>query len=207
MTNEIMLVGGGGHCRAIIDILEASKQWNIVGIVDPNYPLGESAYGYRILGNDSDLNRLIPFYCNAIISVGQLKSSKIRNLLYSNLKSLKANLPVIISPYARVSSHISIDEGTVIHHNAVVNFGVKIGKCAIVNTGAVIEHDVTIGDFCHVSTGVLLNGSVSVGNNVFIGSGAIINQGIKIASGSVIGSGALVLKNISIPDVYTGVIK
>ena len=31
---EIILIGGGGHCKSVIDVIESEGQFEIVGIVD-----------------------------------------------------------------------------------------------------------------------------------------------------------------------------
>ena len=31
---DILLIGGGGHCKAVIDVIEQEGQFNIIGIID-----------------------------------------------------------------------------------------------------------------------------------------------------------------------------
>ncbi len=207
MSEPVLLVGGGGHCRSVIDVIESTEEWSVAGIVDPRGKNEETVWGYPLVGNDDDLPILLQQYPNAVITVGQIKENTVRRSLHSLLESLGGRLPVIASPHARISAHAFISEGSVICHRAVVNAGVKIGRCAIINTGAVVEHDTVIGDFCHVSTGALLNGNVAIGDNVFVGSGAIINNHIAVSPDTIIGSGAIVIGNIVKSGIYTGVVK
>jgi len=51
---DIVLIGGGGHCRAIIDVLEQEGRFNIIGIIDKPELLGKTVLGYEIIGNDSE---------------------------------------------------------------------------------------------------------------------------------------------------------
>lgn len=202
MTEYIILVGGGGHCRSVIDVVEAEGRYHIAGIVDRER--SGDLLGYPILGDDGALSVLINTYQNALVTVGQIKDSKTRFSIYQNLQTLGAKLPVVVSPLAHVSRHAQVGSGTVIMHGAIVNAGARIGANCIVNTHAVIEHDVTIGDHCHLSTGCLVNGEVVVGQHCFIGSNAVLNQCVTITSQAIIGAGSVVIKNVDTAGVYVG---
>jgi len=173
MKEKILLLGAGGHCHAIIDVIEQEDRFSIVGIVDNEKNVGETILGYPIIGCDNDLKELRKKYKYAFVSVGQIKSPAIRVKLFHLLKEHNFEVPVIISPFSYTSKHASIEEGTIIMHHALVNSNVKIGKNCIINTKALIEHDVNIGNNCHISTGAILNGGVSVEDETFFGSNAI----------------------------------
>ncbi len=180
MKKEILLIGGGGHCKSIIDVIEQENKFIIAGIIDNNLQIGETILGYQVIGCDSDLEDLYNQYKYACISVGQIKTSTIRIKLFNILKDIGFKLPIIISPLAYVSKHAQIDEGTTIMHHALVNVDAKIGKNCIINTKALIEHDVAIGDNCHISTGSIVNGGVVVKEFTFYGSNATSKEYIEI---------------------------
>ena len=177
---KIVLIGGGGHCRSAIDVIEQTNKYEIIGIVDIKENIGKKVLGYEIIGCDDDLEIIFLSCKNAIITVGQIKSNDLRIKLFDKLKDIGFNLPVIISPIAYVSKHSFLDEGTIIMHNALVNANVKIGKNCIINTKALVEHDCIIGDNCHISTASVLNGGVIVKDNTFFGSNSTSKQGIQI---------------------------
>jgi len=43
---DIILIGGGGHCRSVIDVIEQEGLFSIVGIVDRPEKLGDKVLGY-----------------------------------------------------------------------------------------------------------------------------------------------------------------
>lgn len=180
MKERIVLIGGGGHCHSVIDVIEQTNKYEIIGIVDTKENIGKKVLDYKIIACDDDLETIFLSCKNALITVGQIKSNKIRVKIYNNLKKIGFNLPVIISPLAYVSKHSSIEEGTIIMHHALVNANAKIGKNCIINTKALIEHDCVIGDNCHISTASVLNGGVRVKENSFFGSNATSKQSIEI---------------------------
>ncbi|MFK5938616.1 MAG: NeuD/PglB/VioB family sugar acetyltransferase [Sulfurimonas sp.] len=177
---NILLVGGGGHCKSVIDVIEQENIYNIAGIIDKKELIGTQVLGYKVIGCDDDLEKLSQTYKYAVVTVGQIKSNSLRVKLFDVLKAIGYELPAIKSPLAYVSKHSFIDEGTVIMHHALVNAGVKIGKNCIINTKSLVEHDSIIENGCHISTGTIVNGGVVVKENTFMGSNATTKEYVKI---------------------------
>lgn len=192
MTRQIILVGAGGHARSLVDVIEAEGKWSIAGFIDRADSEPASLFGYRCLGDDSNLADLLLEVPQAVIAVGQLKSPGVRQSLFTKLVTLGAILPAIVSPKATVSPRASLGMGTVVMHGAVVNAGVRVGSNCIINSLALVEHDSVIEDHSHISTGARVNGGCFVGTGSFVGSGAVIFQGIRVSDYSVIPAGAVV---------------
>ena len=200
----LILIGGGGHCKSCIDVIEATGDWEIIGILDRNIAKGDKVLNYPVIGTDDEIDRLIKAGNYFLITVGQIGAPVIRKNLFESLKQRKAKIATVISPTSRVSKHAQVGAGTIIHHHCTVNADARIGENNIINTLANIEHDVRIGNNNHISTCSVLNGNVILGSDCFVGSGAIIINGIVLADKVIIGAGSLVLKNIDKPGVYTG---
>ena len=191
----LLLLGCGGHARSCIDVIESEGRYRIVGLVGQAHEVGKVVLGYPVLGSDEDIDRLGQLTCQALVTIGQIKSPDSRINLFERLSASGWSLPAIISPFAHVSSHATIGAGTVVMHGAVVNAGARIGRNCIINSQALIEHDCNLGDHCHIATGAILNGGVSVGNASFIGSGTFVRQSTIIGNRCVIGMGQVVFKN------------
>jgi len=189
---EIILIGGGGHCKSVIDVIEQEGKFQIIGIVDKSELLGVKVLGYPVIGNDSDLADLSKKYRYALVTVGQIKSSSLRVKLFKLAVKVGLTMPNIISPRAYVSKHAMIGQGTVIMHDALVNANAKIGENCIINSKALIEHDAIIEDFCHIATNAVINGAAIVRQGSFLGSGVITKQGVKVEKNSFIKAGSLV---------------
>jgi len=189
---EIILIGGGGHCKSVIDVIEQEGKFQIIGIVDKSELLGVKVLGYPVIGNDSDLADLSKKYRYALVTVGQIKSSSLRVRLFKLAVKVGLTMPNIISPRAYVSKHAMIGQGTVIMHDALVNANAKIGENCIINSKALIEHDAIIEDFCHIATNTVINGAAIVRQGSFVGSGVITKQGVKVEKNSFIKAGSLV---------------
>ena len=193
MMLEILLIGGGGHCRSVIDVIESEGKYTIVGIVDKQENVGMDVLGYKIIGSDDDLKELSKIYKNVCISVGQIKTPALRVKLFHLCKELGFELPSIISPIAYVSRHATVAEGTVIMHGAILNADVSIAENCIINSRALIEHDSSVAAHCHISTGVIINGGVKIEECCFIGSSTVIKEGMIVKENSFIKIGSIVI--------------
>lgn len=190
---KLILIGGGGHCKSVIEAIESTDKYEITGILD-GFTVEREVLGYPVLGGDNKIEEFILSH-KFVITVGQIKSAEIRQKIHTKVKTLGGEFATIIANSAVVSKHSTIGEGSVILHQAIVNAAVNIGLHAIINSSSLIEHDCTIGDFCHISTGAKVNGSVRIDDNSFVGSGAILFNNIEIGSNLLVRAGEVVTKN------------
>jgi len=198
---KIILIGAGEHAHACIDVIEQCKRYSIVGLITKK-KLISTVFGYPVLGTDKELKKISKKIKHAFISVGQIKTSKIRINLYKKAIEAGFELPIITSPYAYVSPRAKIGKGTIIMHGAVVNANAIIGKNCIINTSCIVEHDVIVADHCHVSTGAILNGKVSLGKGSFVGSGSVVREGVKIGNNCVISANTFLRQRLASGTIY-----
>lgn len=194
MKRPLILVGGGGHCKSVIDVAE-SAGFDILGILDKPDLVGTRVLDYPIIGTDED----IPLYADKvdfIISVGQIESNAVRKRIAARIEETGGNYATLVASDAQVSRFAEIGEGTVVMHRAVVNAGARIGRNTIINTMVNIEHDASVGDFCHISTGTMVNGGTHIGDNCFVGSGAVLYHCISVSEGTIIPAGTIVRKSV-----------
>lgn len=191
----ILLIGGGGHCRSVLDAILSTDTYNKIGIIDVDK--NASVMDIKVVGTDGDLQMLFhDGWLYAFITIGSIGNIDLRSKLYNIVKSIGFIVPSIIDSSAIIAKDVVISEGTFVGKRVVINSGSEIGPCAILNTGSIIEHDNTIGEFVHVSPGATICGQVSIGNGAHIGAGSVIRQGISIGAGALIGAGSVVVKDI-----------
>ena len=202
MQKPLILVGGGGHCKSVLEAAE-SAGYSILGVLDMPEEVGKEILSTKVIGTDDD----IPAYVDKaefVITVGFIKNPAIRIKLYNKIKEVGGKLATIIASTAYVSKHAEIGEGTVVLHQAFVNAGAKVGKNVILNTATNIEHDALIGDQCHISTGTMVNGECKVGERCFIGSQSVLANCISVGDDIIVGAGSFVRKSITEKGIYSG---
>lgn len=197
MKNKLLLLGGGGHAKSILDTLRSLNDYHIYGILDSDKELHTKVLGAEIIGRDEDL---LSYYQKgiqyAVLAVGSVGNPKIRISLYQAGKKIGYHFPNIIDPSAVLSQSLVMGEGNFIGKGALLGPDVTMGNGCIVNTGAILEHGTKMGDFVHIAPGCVLLGNVTVGANTHIGANTTILQDVTIGSNSLIGAGSLILNHI-----------
>jgi sugar O-acyltransferase (sialic acid O-acetyltransferase NeuD family) len=193
---SLVLIGGGGHCRSCIDVIESTTSYEVFGIVGEIDGEKMPVLGYPVLGTDEALVGLLQDCPMALITVGQIKTPELRKRLYHLVQDLGGSFPVVVSPQAYVSRRAEVGVGTIVMHGATLNVGVSVGINCIINSQALVEHDAEIGSHSHVSTGARVNGGASIGEGTFLGSGAVVNQGITVGNNCIIASGAVIRSDV-----------
>lgn len=197
MSEKLLLIGGGGHCKSVLDSLLDNNNYQEIGIVDSHLVLGEKIFEVPVIGRDQDLVDLFhKGYNNAFVTVGSIGNPKVRKDIYSRLKDIGFNLPNIIDKTAVVSKRSSLREGIFVGKNAVINAKASIGICSIINSSVTIEHDCIVSSFAHIAPGSTLCGEVEIGENTHIGANSVIRQQLKVGSNCIVGFGSVVTKNL-----------
>ncbi|MFA5338275.1 MAG: acetyltransferase [Candidatus Omnitrophota bacterium] len=203
MKKQIVLVGGGGHCKVIIDAIKLKNKFSIYGITDFKLAKKTKILGVPVLGKDDMLLEIFKKGIKyAFISVGSVGDCSIRKRIDKELVKIGFKLPAIIHPRAIAAKDAEIGEGTFVAAGVVINPGTRIGRNAIINTSASIDHDCEIGDFAHIAPGVTLSGGVKIGSETHIGVGANIIQYVKIGSGCMVKAGALLTDNLGDRQIW-----
>ncbi|RTR32536.1 NeuD/PglB/VioB family sugar acetyltransferase [Shewanella atlantica] len=182
-TKKLILIGCGGHCHSVIDVIHLTGLYEIVGILDKQENIGKIILGYPVVGTDDEVDDFPD--CEFVITIGTLGNSSLREDIYSRLVN-KVRFATIISPLSHVSSFSEVGHGSVVHHGVIINSNVSIGDNCIINSQALVEHDCVIGDHTHISTGAVVNGNASIGKGSFLGSHSVVIQGSKVKPGSCI---------------------
>ena len=208
MEKKIVLIGGGGHCKSVLDSLLRNKEYDEIVITDNDIPVGSVIMGCRVAGNDDALKALLSTgFTDAFITVGSVKSTKLRHILFEKAESIGFNMVNIIDMSAVVSEFAKLGKGIFIGKCSIVNADATIGDAAIINTNSIIEHECAVGSFTHISVGAKLCGNVKIGNDSLVGAGSVVIQGIKIGNNVIIGAGSTVIKNVNDNTTKVGIVK
>lgn len=193
---NLIILGGGGHAKVVLDSVEASGH-EVVGFLDQNLDL-KHLFDVKQLGDADPFNFTLysPSEVLLVNGFGSIGESMLRATQYKNWKKNGFKFLTVRHPSAIIAKDVTLDEGAQIMAGAVVQPGVKVGENTIINTCAAIDHDCTIGAHVHIATGASISGNVTVHDEAHIGTGATIIQGIQIGQGSVVGAGSVVVRNV-----------
>ncbi len=204
----IVLYGGGGHVKQIIDLLKFTGAYTLVGIIDDGLAAGSEVLGVPILGNHELLGDLFKRGIQqAVNGIGGITDPTQRKAAFDRLRTGGFTCPVIIHPTAFVERSAKLHDGVQVFAHAYVGSECEIGFGCLINYGAILAHDCILGECATISPGALLAGGVKIGAGTRVGMGATINIDLTIGCDSLIGNNATVKADV--PDrevVHAGAI-
>ncbi len=193
----IIVYGGGGHGKSLIDLLRTLGVYQIAGVVDDGIEPGRVIMGLPVLGGKEALSGLYARGVRlAVNAVGGIGDVTIRIKVFRMLGEAGFTCPAVIHPTAFVETSAGLSPGVQVFPHAYVGSEASLGFGSIVNTGAIVSHDCRVGDYVNISPGAMLAGEVQVGSGSLIGMGVTVNLGVKIGAASRLGNGATVKSDV-----------
>jgi len=199
MSRRLLILGAGGHGRAVADLAGACG-FTVAGFTD------RPGADPRVLGNDDDLPALAR---SASIDAGVIglgnSALRRRGELFDRLRESGLPIPILAHPRATLSSSVRVGLGSVVFPAVVLGAGTTVGENVVIYSGAIIEHDCRIADHVYISPGVVLSGAVVLEVGAFVGAGAVILPGMTIGKHAIVGAGAVVLADVRTGETVAGV--
>lgn len=203
MAERIVILGAGGHGRALIALLRDLGRFEITGVVDGAAHRVAPPLGIPVIGTEDALPGLrAAGIGQACIAIGD---NAARLTAAARFLALGFALPALLHPSVILASGAVAEEGAVALPRAVIGAGARLGRLAILNTGAILEHDSVLGEGAHAGPGTILPGGVQVGAGALIGAGAACRPYVRIGAGAVVGVGAAVTEDVPEGAVVGGV--
>ncbi|MDB5371086.1 MAG: hypothetical protein JWP20_2644 [Roseomonas sp.] len=194
MSTGLLLIGAGGHGRAVLETLRDSGWPDPVGVLDDD-PASAGLPGIPRLGPLAMAGALRGQGIGAAhVALGD---NARRRALGDWLLGLGFALPVVRHPSAVVAGTACLGAGCVVMPRVVLGAAARVGSHVILNTGCIVEHDALLADAVHVAPGAVLGGGVRVGAAALIGLGCAIRPGVTVGAGAVVGVGAAVVGDVA----------
>lgn len=203
---NLIIIGASGHAKVIIDIIERTKEYNIIGLIDSFKPSGTKIFNYKILGHEKDIPFLsaVHNFKHAIIAIGD---NWTRKTIYEKINSIYPELEYVkaIHPKSIIGRNVKIGKGTVVMAGAIINSDARVGEFCIINTKASLGHDAELKKYSSLAPNATIGGNVKIGTCSAICLSASVIQDITIGKYSIIGAGSLVIRNIESYKMALGV--
>lgn len=208
MKERILLCGGGGHAKTLIDLIRALPDFELVGIADDTLERGTEVSGVPVLGSTHDLARLRAsgIRC-AVNAVGGIGAPDVRWDVFERISGAGFSQPALIHPSALVEPTVVLADAVQVLANSYVSSASSVGFGSLLNAGVILSHDNHVGRCVNLSPGATCGGNVTIGDFTQIGMRATVNARVTVGSRVMIGNGATVKRDV--PDgtrVYAGTI-
>ncbi|MEX2161882.1 MAG: NeuD/PglB/VioB family sugar acetyltransferase [Anaerolineales bacterium] len=191
--NAVIVYGGGGHGKAVIELLQAVGGFTLIGVIDDGKEPGDRVLTAPVLGGESLLAAVLEAGClQAVNAVGGIGAMSSRIQVFEKLKAAGFELPTLVHPSAVVEPSAVMAAGVQVFPHAYVGSDAQIGVGCIINTSAIVSHDCILEDYVNLAPGAILAGAVRVDEGTLIGMGVTVNLNVHIGAGARVGNGATV---------------
>lgn len=177
MSNTLLILGAGGHGKAVAETALLSGVWQRVLFVDDRWPELQESFGLPVVSDIAGLAQLATSVQGAIVAVG---NNQMREQWCAVIEQVGIELVSVVHPRAYVSSSVTLGAGTAIMASAVVGVDAQVGRAAIINANATLDHDAVLGDFGHLGVGVQIAGGVRVGARAWLQAGCSAGYNVVV---------------------------
>lgn len=202
---KILVIGAGGLTKGILEIIERTAEWEVVGLVAAEPAAGERHFGYPVLGGDDQLSGLVERHdiYGAVVTIGDnWKRAAVVRAVSAALPGLR--FPAVVHPSAQLARGATVAPGAVVGPVVVLDGDVRIEAFAFALAGAVVGHDTVVGEFASLGPGAVVCGGARIGAHTAIGVGANVLHGVGVGAHAVIGAGSTVTRDIPAYTVAYG---
>ncbi len=198
-ATKVIVYGGGGLSKMIIETIRVLGAYQIEGIIDDNIKPGEMVIGSPVLGSSEILPDLYKKGIRmAVNSVGGIGNYKVRLNIFQQLAEAGFICPVVIHPTAHVDPSAKLEAGVLVLAQSYVSGSAVVGLGSLINNSVVVSHDCVLGVCTNLSPGAMIAGDAVIGDFTQIGMNATVNIGVKVGHECLIGNGATVKDDV--PD-------
>lgn len=191
-TDDILIVGAGGHAKVVLDAIDRSADAARVTVTDADRAKAGTRIAGRIIVAWPDEATLAGMAVHVAIGAGDARARMLRVATDAGARPRS-----ILHPLAAISPSAVVGEASFVAAHAVVGPEARLDVSTIVNHGAIVDHDCIVGAYSHIAPNVTLGGGVRVGAHVLVGAGATILPGVRIGDGALIAAGATIVRDVA----------
>lgn len=203
---NILIYGAGGFGKEVFCLLreanQFSNEWNFLGFLDDNLPLGtDLKFGLVVGGIDYLLNSTEQLH--VVLAIGNPVS---RELISQKINNKNIIFPNLIAPDFRAldQDSLKMGVGNIIFSKCSTSVDVSVGSFNIFNSQIAIGHDSHIGDYNTFLPGTKVSGSVHIGKSNNFGMNSAVLQNVRIGNRNKLGPLSVLTKSIKDDGTFIG---
>lgn len=204
----IIIIGGGGHGRGILEVLLAEARaagtpCPVVGFLDEDPSVvGSQVAGLPILGLLDEIPRLVASGHEFLLGVGD---PRVRQDLAGRITAAGVVYARAVHPRATLYTDVVVAPGCVVAAGVTVAAATRLGEHTLLNLNATLGHDCVLEPFATVAPGANLGGHVRLGQAAFASLNATILPGLTVGANSQVGAGSVLLEDLEPDRIAFGV--
>ena len=188
------IVGAGGLGRELLSLLRRDaahgRDWLVVGFIDTRIEMkGQIIAGIPVVGGVDDApTHQMAIYCSAIGDT-EVRKKIVQSLIAKGAIFVQTRTSCEIGDGAQLGA-------SMMQLNATISTDARVGSHVYLDSGCVIGHDACIHDYVHIGRNAFIGGKAVIEEGVIVNSCSSISQGVRVGAWATIGLGAVVLRDV-----------
>lgn len=174
---ELVIIGAGGHGRAVAELIELSNDYNLIGFLDDNLSTSDYVWDYPVLGTLNDIGKFDKQRISFFVAIG---NNTYREQIQLSLEESGYTIATVIHPFTYISPRAKIKAGCAIMPGVVISNQAVLEKGVLVNCNAVIDHDARLESFAHLGVGANMAGNTTLRNKAYLTAGSSLTYGKEV---------------------------
>ena len=167
MKRPLILIGGGGHCKSVIEVAE-SAGYEIKGILDMPDEVGKDVLpGHKVIGTDDEIPQYVE---EATIIASTAHVSK-----YAELGE-----GTVIMHHAFVNAGAKIGDNCIINTFVNIEHDAEVGNQCHISTGTMVNGECKIGENCFIGSQSVCANCIEIASDIIVGAGSVVRKSIRV---------------------------
>ena len=173
---NIVIIGAGDLGKEVVwlieDINKVNPQYVILGFLDDDKAKdGGEFYGYRVLGDSSQLESLAEK--TPLCAVIAIQNGSTRKKIRGE-HSKFTEWASIVHPTAVLASTSRVEKGSIVFPHVTVSVDTKLGEFDLFYINSTICNDCKIGDYVSLMSGASVSERAEIGDECFLAAGSTV---------------------------------
>jgi sugar O-acyltransferase (sialic acid O-acetyltransferase NeuD family) len=194
---RVLILGAGGGCNLVLDILTRSVKQRAVIILDNNKSLhNKTMMGVKVFGGFDLISEMWESGTFDSVISTIVKDNDERKEIFEDLNSRGILFTNIIDVTANIRSNVKMGVGNLIVSGCYLAPSLTIGDNNFLAAYTAIEHHSVVGSHCTFGPRFTASGKVSIGDSCKFGTGVFVEPFVKIGNNVTVASGAILTGHI-----------
>ena len=195
---KLMVIGAGGFGQEVIWAAKCFNcihpMYDIVGYCDDDpTKRGRTVYGYPVLGALEEVDRELSPKPAFVCAVGRNAD---RKKVVGRALALGWVPVTIIDPTVVVAEGVTVGGGSYVGAGSILSPEARIGSHVIINHACSIGHNSVLEDFVQVSPGGRVSGACRLKEGSMLASNAVLAPGVTLGAFSTLGACSFAMRDI-----------
>ena len=194
MNSPFVIFGAGGLGRELLGWIancstEMRLRFHVAAFVSEGVDVGSKCHGIPVMSIE-DWRERKPRYVVAIAE------PTVKKRIVTMLDAYEWRAETFIHDNVAVGVNSKIGQGSIVCPFCCISTDSTIGSHVLVNSGSGIGHDALVSDYSSLLGNVSVNGGAQIGVGVQLGARSMIYPGKKVGDWAKVGLGSVVLRNV-----------